>query len=243
LYHGRKIIDFPRSEAEIYEEIYDFLSGKPLSLMLQTPATSVYMIVVEYMMKNIILIFILSYILGCSYKKEESKSQLDKLRPISKLEKIISDSLENRSSSSVPQLKSNRNLVVIDREKQYRNDTINHPLRPFYLSYEEWKTIGCIISINENTYHNKLMIGLIERSNNLRIKIDNKKTYLKPESVIKFKNGLWKNVYKNDTISVKIWTELTPCCIMRTISGNGTIELQINDKTYTETAYFVAKIK
>ena len=192
-----------------------------------------------------ILISIISIILlfACSTKREsenkivEFTSQNDTLdvpKDTNQKEKVVS--ILERDELTLD------SLVVIS-ENEYRENRLNHPLLPFYLSYGEWKTIGCIISINEGSYWNKTMIGLIETSDSLRINLNNQNIYLKADSLVKFAEGTWTNTYYNDSISIRLLSNFRKRDVLRHLTGKGKIEIKINNKRYLESGYFVAEIK
>ncbi len=137
----------------------------------------------------------------------------------------------------------NVDSLVFTSEDEYLDNQIKHPLLPFYLSYNEWKTIRCIIAINENSYWNKRMIGLVETSTKLRINLNNQEVHLRPDSLIQFEEGVWENIFRNDSISVRLLTNFKKGDISRSLTGKGKIEIQINDKVYIKSGFFVAKIK
>ena len=81
----------------------------------------------------------------------------------------------------------------------YNLEQDKHTLNQFYLSYSEWKTISCIISLNQSHYSDKAMIALIEKSEKLRIKHLGQIIYLSPVKKVEINKGQWINTYNNDT--------------------------------------------
>ena len=123
--------------------------------------------------------------------------------------------------------------------KIYRNDSVSHPLIPFYLSYSEWETIGCIVAIDSSDFWNKAMIALIENSGKLRISYKNRKIYLDPVRSIKMEKGKWTSTFKNDSLEIQFSVQLRDINILRCIGGTGSLVLKHNDKIFRESAYFV----
>lgn len=192
-----------------------------------------------------ILISIISIILlfACSTKRESENKIVESTSQNDTLDVANDTSQKEKEVVILERDELTLDSPVVISENEYRENPLKHPLLPFYLSYDEWKTIRCIISINEDSYWNKTMIGLIETSDSLRINLNNQDIYLKPDSLVKFKEGIWTNTYYNDSISVRLLSEFENGGILRHLTGKGKIELKINKKKYLESGYFVAEIK
>lgn len=150
-----------------------------------------------------------------------------------------------------------QNKLKYDEEKELSLDSIvlikgnewydylknpKHPLKHFGVPYEDWNITICMIALNEGLYWDKRNIGTVEKSGNLKLSINNQEIYLLPKTKIKFKEGIWRNTYQNDSISVRIAIKLEKGKIENSVTGKGRIELKIKGKVYNETAYFVADI-
>jgi hypothetical protein len=110
---------------------------------------------------------------------------------------------------------------------------------PFYLPYEEWKTIRCIISIDESDFWDKAMIGLLQKSGTLRIRSKNQDIFLKPLEANPIKEGIWTNTYSNDSIEIKISSNFENKRIMRSLTGYGSIQGRFGKTHFFENAFFV----
>ena len=133
--------------------------------------------------------------------------------------------------------------IVVSKGKLYEKDTLNHPLRQFYLSYPEWKTIHCIIAVDERNYWDKQMIGLIEKSGKLRISYKNKKMYLTPVGRVDTTNGEWTWKFKSKLMEICISAHLDDTNMLRHLRGNGTLFFKSADKTFEEPVYLVYEIE
>ena len=186
-------------------------------------------------MRGILRNSIIILIMGCASNGKRSDD-------LSQGERAM-DSKEEPGILGTKGDEKNLDSLVMITGKDYRSNPGKHPMMPFYLSYDEWKTIGCIIAINKDSYWNKTIIGVIEKSNQLRLKVNNEDIHLVPGNLIEFKKGTWRNTYNNDSISVNVLIDLKEGEILRNLAGNGIIEIEINDMTYTEIGYFVAKVQ
>lgn len=190
-------------------------------------------------MKNSFYLFLICLLMSCdtAHRLPQDTTQVNEHTDSSKLTKTtLVDTTSIVNSDSV----EFSNPIATET---YLKDSIRFPLRPFYLSYDEWKTIGCIIAINEDSYWDKSMIGLIESSGSLRINFRGQKICLAPEKTIPFQLGTWKNTYQNDSIQAHIAVDFLDKGIQRHLTGLGQIELHVNKKRYTTTAYFVTEVK
>lgn len=126
----------------------------------------------------------------------------------------------------------------------YELEKAKHMLNQFYLSYSEWKTISCIISINESHYWAKAMIGVIEKSNKLRIQYLGQTIYLSPEKKVKIDKGQWINTFSNDsckiTVTINFYNKVG---IMSSITGEGYLSGSINNKVFEEKIFAVYETK
>ncbi len=147
---------------------------------------------------------------------------------------------ENPSHGS---LRLNLDSLHFISEREYLDDTLNHPLRAFSLSYPEWETISCIIAINEDSYWNKAMIGLIEKSGTLRINYKGKTIRLNPDKKVPFQKGEWRNTFRNDSLVVNLLIDLDEKKVMNSLTGNGKLQLVNQGQVYKETCFFVAQLK
>ncbi len=185
-----------------------------------------YLGVVGYKMQRILRYSILLFVIGCtSHEKSSSNS-------------VMEAELSTRKGDEL-----NFDSLVMLSEEDYRSNSDRHPMIPFHLSYDEWETIGCIVAINRDSYWNKTLIGLIEESNQLRLNWKNEEIHLMPDNLIEFDEGIWRNSYTNDSISASVLIDFKAGEILSSITGNGIIKIQINDVTYSESGYFVAKVK
>jgi hypothetical protein len=126
----------------------------------------------------------------------------------------------------------------------YNLEKDKHVLNQFYLGYSEWKTISCIISINESHYWDKAMIGLIEKSDKLRIQYLGQTIYLSPEKKVEINKGKWINEFNNDSCKITITINFdNDIGIMRCITGEGYVSGSINSKTFEEKIFAVYQTK
>ncbi len=121
----------------------------------------------------------------------------------------------------------------------YRQDSLRHPLLQFYLSYPEWKTISCIIAVDERDYGDKAMIGLIEKTGNLRISYRGQKLYLFPTKRNTIKEGEWKATFKCDSLEIQISGLLENKRILRSLTGFGELVLRTPSITINEKIFMV----
>jgi hypothetical protein len=129
--------------------------------------------------------------------------------------------------------------VTFTKGQLYRQDSIQNPLFQFRLSYLEWKTISCIVALDEKDYGDKSMIGLIEKSGDLRINYKGKKVYLTPTMPVKIKEGEWMGTFKNDSMEIQISGMLENKRILRHLTGNGNLILKTSNQIIRETVYLV----
>jgi hypothetical protein len=118
-------------------------------------------------------------------------------------------------------------------------------LPEFYLSYDEWKSISCILSSSENAYWDKSMIGLIEKSGLLRIEYLGKKILLKPIKYKTIEEGIWTNTFKNDSIQLHIsinFDNKKGHRIIRSITGNGSIQGKIGSRKFDDKVFCVYEL-
>lgn len=134
-------------------------------------------------------------------------------------------------------------LIVIcnaqTKGQLYRQDSLLHPLLQFRLSYPEWKTISCIVAVDENDYWDKSMIGLIEKTGDLRINYNGQKLYLKPTKPVKITEGEWVGVFKTDSFEIQISGKFENKRILNSLAGNGELIFTTSDKTVKETIFLV----
>ncbi|MCD9019302.1 hypothetical protein [Parachryseolinea silvisoli] len=142
-----------------------------------------------------------------------------------------------------PAQKVNYDTTKFTEGQVYQRDTINHPLRQFYLAYSEWEKISCIVAVDETGYWDKSMIGLIETSGKLRVHYNQQKIYLPPVNNVKMKEGEYKNVFKNDTLEIQLSTHLEPKTILRCLTGNGTLTVKVGSQTIEESVFLVYEIE
>lgn len=121
----------------------------------------------------------------------------------------------------------------------YEQDTTRHPLTQFGLSYVEWETIRCIITLDEETYWFKSMIGLIEKNGKLRLNYKNKKIYLSPIGPVKWQEGHWAGTFKNDSLEIQIGGQLEKKRVLRALTGYGNLVLKTPKQTIKEAIYLV----
>lgn len=147
--------------------------------------------------------------------------------------------VEQRGRNGENGLEVYLDTITLSKREIYRNEGELHPLTPFYLSYEEWKTIECIISIDENDYWDKAMIGLIQKSGTLRIKHKNQDIILNSFKANPIKEGIWTNTYSNDSIEIKLSTNFEDNRIARRFTGLGNLQGRIGKVHFIEGAFFV----
>jgi hypothetical protein len=155
---------------------------------------------------------------------------------------------QNRNEStaftnSVPTRKVSYDTTKYTKGQLYERDTVNHPLLQFYLSYPEWKSIRCIVAVDETDYWEKAMIGLIEKSGKLRIHYNRQKIYLSPVNKLTVKEGEYKQVFRNDTLEVQLSAVLEPKRIMGSLTGNGRLIAKIGNRTIEEAVFLVYDIE
>jgi hypothetical protein len=146
-------------------------------------------------------------------------------------------------ASTVPAQTVTYDTTKLARGQLYRQDTTKHPLRQFSLSYSEWERIRCIIAVDETDYLDKAMIGLIEKNGALRIHYNQQKIYLSPVNKVKIKEGEYKQVFKNDTLEIRLSAQLEPKRILRHLSGNGTLIAWLGNQTIEENVFLVYDIE
>jgi len=130
--------------------------------------------------------------------------------------------------------------IVLTKGQLYRKDSIHHPLFQFGLSYPEWEAISCIVALDEKDYQDKFMIGLLEKSGQLRISYQGKKVYLTPATPVKIKEGEWMGTFKNDSMEIQISGRLENRKRgLRNLTGNGSLVLNTSNKVIRETVYLV----
>jgi hypothetical protein len=144
----------------------------------------------------------------------------------------------------------------VDEIKEYTYDTSSisghalyelekeiHLLDQFYTDYSEWAKIRCIISVNEDQYWDKAMIGLIEKDDRLRVKYKGQKIYLNPLGNSEVTDSIWVGEFKNDSCSIRIDILFNKNSkIMSNITGHGIITGMINDKSFKEDIFVVMEM-
>jgi hypothetical protein len=149
---------------------------------------------------------------------------------------LISLNLACQSSNSKIELNTE-----IESQKTINQNSI---LSEFYLGYDEWKTIRCIIASNEDTYWDKSMIGLIEKSGLLRIEYLEKTIHLKPLKRKNIEMGIWNNSFKNDTIQIDIYIKFdNKKGIMGAITGKGNIKGKIGNSNFSDKIFCVNELE
>lgn len=193
-------------------------------------------------MRNHIAIFLLILFAGCQQqvRKENmtsghtvhypllidnGKRMLSKREHLESMQKVHSDT------------------VKLTKGQLYQRDTVNHPLRQFYLAYPEWKKTRCIIAVDETDYLDKAMIGVIEKTGALRLHYNQQKIYLLPVKKVKMKEGEYKEAFKNDTLEIQLSARLDPGKILRCLTGNGTLIVKNGNQTIVETVFLVHEIE
>lgn len=146
-------------------------------------------------------------------------------------------------ANTVPAQEINYDTTKFTKGQLYQRDTINHPLRQFYLSYPEWEKISCIVAVDETDYREKAMIGLIEKSGKLRVHYNQQKIYLLPVNKVKMKEGEYKQVFKNDTLEIQLSAHLEPKRVLRCLTGNGTLIAKVGSQTIEETFFLVYEME
>jgi hypothetical protein len=131
--------------------------------------------------------------------------------------------------------------MPVPRGEMYRNQPEQHPLTPFYLSYPEWKTIQCIIAIDESDYWDKAMIGLIQQDGLLRIQVQQQDFLLRPVKKVPIRAGDWSNTYHLDSIEIRVNAHFKAEKIMNSLTGNGLVKGHVGTKNISESAFFVFK--
>jgi hypothetical protein len=124
------------------------------------------------------------------------------------------------------------------------NEPKSYLLNQFYLSYDEWKTISCELVSDGSRYSDKAMIGLIEKSGKLRIDYLEQKIHLKPDSLPEIREGLWQNIYTNDTIHITVAINFdNKKKYAHCITGNGSMKGLINGKPFSENVFGIYQTK
>jgi hypothetical protein len=117
-----------------------------------------------------------------------------------------------------------------------------HLLDQFYTGYSEWAKIRCRISVNEDQYWDKAMIGLIEKDDRLRIKYLGQNIYLNPVKTGEIKDSIWLREFQNDCCRIKLVLHLDKKSkFLNSITGNGNIRGMINDKLLYEDIFIVCE--
>jgi hypothetical protein len=129
--------------------------------------------------------------------------------------------------------------VMLTRGQQYQLDSFRNPLIQFSLSYKEWKTIGCIIALDEHEYGHKEMIGLIERTGDLRISYKGQELRLAPTIPVKFKVGEWNGTFKNDSMKISISGQLINRGNSSNLWGDGNLVVKTPDQIIEERIFLV----
>jgi hypothetical protein len=129
--------------------------------------------------------------------------------------------------------------VTLTNGQLYQNDSSRHPLLHFYLSYHEWETISCIIALDEQEYWGKTMIGLIERTGNLRTSYKGQKLRLAPTMPVKIKKGEWTGTFKSDCLEIQISGQLANRGSSRSLWGQGNLVFTTPDQIIEETIFLV----
>lgn len=172
-------------------------------------------------MKIFISLSVILLIGGCHSKTEQNSA-------------TALDSSENPQGH-----KSYLDTGTYNKGQLYGQDSIRHPLIQFGLSYSEWKTISCIIAVDEDAYWDKYMIGLIEKTGELRIHYKGQKIYLSPSRPVKMNEGKWLGTFKNDSLEIDITGQLENKRILRHLTGYGNLVLRAPKQTINETIYLV----
>ena len=172
---------------------------------------------------------------GCGKKEKNISSVELDTAVVDAKKKYYTEKRERIREENVEPL----DTIKSTREEVYHSEELLHPLRPFELTYNEWKSIQCIISMSEKSYWDKYMIALIEKSGNLRISYRNRTIRLKPADNIKIAAGEWTGIFRNDSIQVKLSTNFVGGQNKRTMRGPGSLVATIGNRTFEEQAFFV----
>lgn len=133
--------------------------------------------------------------------------------------------------------------ITFSNAELYSGDSLRNPLLRFYLSYPEWETISCIISLDEKDYWDKAMIGLVEKTGNLRINYLGQKLYLSPTKRELMKEGEWTGTFISDSLEVQITGLLENKRILRSLTGYDELVLRTPRRTTKEKIFLVYKIR
>jgi hypothetical protein len=192
-------------------------------------------------MKKILLLVVCLAIFGCQQQIKER--EIDSIKyPLvidSGKRTVYQLGRWNNDDDRHPRWEVYLDTVTFTKGQLYRQDSVRHPLRQFYLSYPEWRTISCVVAVDLTDYWDKAMIGLIEKSGNLRVSFKEKKSYLVPTRSMIMKTGEWEGTFKNDSMEIQISGKLTNTGLRGSLNGPGNLRFKTGSQTIEEPIWLV----